>query len=108
MRNGGLYVFEWNGPSLKSKCVEGHARKIRRYTNDFTFPVVAVRGSMERTPHMNIHRGSRDGGREIYLMLGRKVILLGDHHTFLEQVLEDGDSVLFGHQHFRKVFFNPF
>jgi len=35
------------------------------------------------------------------LMFGRKVILLGDHDSLLEEVLVNGDSVLFGHQHFR-------
>lgn len=35
-----------------------------------------------------------------FLVLRREVVLLGDHHTLLEEVLENGDSVLLRHQHF--------
>jgi len=34
------------------------------------------------------------------LVLRREMIFLGDHHTLLEEVLENGDSVLLRHQHF--------
>ena len=62
---------------------------------------------------MNKHRGPREmrglqSDNRTYLMFGRKMILLSDHDTFLEEVLVDGDSILFGHQHFRFIKFNPF
>ena len=53
---------------------------------------------------MNKHRRDDVLDKSIYLMLGREVIFLGDHHTFLEEVLVDGNSVLFRHQHFKFSF----
>lgn len=32
-------------------------------------------------------------------MLGRMSVLLGDHNAFLEQVFEDSNAILLGHQH---------
>ena len=103
-------------PKCESRCGRPRTltRKNRRYTNDFAFPVIAVRGSMEKECHIWINTGAPREMRGLqsdnrtYLMFGRKMILLSDHDTFLEEVLVDGDSILFGHQHFRFIKFNPF
>jgi len=69
-------------------------------------PVVVSPGELFRDHSLGLERLARFDDVEVgnalqFLMFRREVILLGDHHTFLEEVLEDGDSVLFGHQHFR-------
>ena len=51
-------LSEWNGPIPKPSALgRPSTRQNRRYTNDFAFPVIAVRGSMEKECHIWINTG---------------------------------------------------
>ena len=86
----------------------GKVEEVAQVLNTFVgqIPVIVSPGELFRDHSLGLERLTSFDDVEVgnalqFRMLGREMILLGDHHTFLEEVLEDGDSVLFGHQHFR-------
>merc|ERR1711862_819977 len=116
---GSSLTWAWLGARSALECgrhdFRGKVEEVAEVLDTLVsqIPVVMSPGELLRNHSFRLERLASLDNVEIwdtfqFLMFGREMILLSDHDTFLEEVLVDGDSILFGHQHLRFIKFNPF